>query len=176
MKLRFIGLAVLVVLLLSALALPALAHEEREVGDYNVEFGWRVEPVYAGLLNGPEFFVSQKGAEEGTAFPADIDVSVQVEVSFGSESMTIPLEPAEGETGHYVADLIPTLPGDYSFRVFGNIGDQQIDEVFTSADGMFGTVEPATDIMFPVAGISDVATLQARIDELEARLAALESK
>ncbi|MFN8565428.1 MAG: hypothetical protein U0703_28225 [Anaerolineae bacterium] len=52
-------MVLLVVLLMAALVLAAAfvsAHEAREVGDYAVTFGWRVEPAYAGLYNGPEFW------------------------------------------------------------------------------------------------------------------------
>jgi hypothetical protein len=177
MKLRLFGL-VLLVLALSAI--PALAHEGREVGEYALVFGWRVEPALAGLPNGPEVSISMRHEDEHDgheeAFPADIPVSLQAEVTFGSESRTLTLNPAWGETGHYIADLIPTLPGDYTFRIFGTIGDTAVDESFSSADGQFSSVEPATDVMFPQAGIVDVAALLARIEALEARLAALESQ
>lgn len=176
MKQRSLTLAAMFVFVLSLFALPAFAHEGREVGDYQLYFGWRVEPAYVGVLNGPEVFISPLGADEEAGLPEDVVVDLQVEVSFGDETMTLPLEAAWGETGHYVANLIPTLPGDYSFHLTGTIGDTTVDEVFTSADGQFGTIEPASDIMFPRAGITDVSALQARIDELEARVVALEAK
>ncbi|MDX2137761.1 MAG: hypothetical protein SF123_06670 [Chloroflexota bacterium] len=113
-------------------------------------------------------------APEGSEFFADVEVSLQTEVTFGSETITLPLEAAWGETGHYLADLIPTLPGDYTFRVFGSIGDVAVDETFTSADGEFSSVEPATDVMFPAAGIIDAEALLTRIEALEARIAELE--
>ena len=99
-------------------------------------------------------------------------VSLSAEISFGDQIMLLALEPVFGETGNYVADVIPTLPGDYSFRVFGTIGDTEVDEVFTSADGEFSSVEPATDILFPAVP-SDTETL---IAALEARIAALEEQ
>lgn len=177
MKLRLIGL---MLLLMCVFALPALAHEGREVGDYEITFGWRNEPALAGLINGPEVSISMHGAdeaaEEEAEFPSDIPVSLQVDVTFGSESKTLPLEVDFNDPGHYIADLIPTLPGDYTFRVYGTIGDTAVDETFNSGDGEFSSVEPATDAMFPAAGIADVSALMARIDALEARIDALEAK
>ncbi len=173
MKLRLIGL---LLLLMSLFAMPALAHEGREVGEYTLVFGWRVEPALAGLLNGPEITLGLHDADHDAEWPADIVVALQAEVTFGSESATLLLEEDHNEPGHFIADLIPTLPGDYNFRVFGTIGDTAVDETFTSADGEFSTVEPTSDIMFPQAGIADVAALLARIDALEARLAALEAE
>jgi len=167
---------VLVLTLLAALvvfALPALAHEGREVGEYVIEFGWRTEPALAGLINGPELTIEHhdggeplEGAEE----------TLQLEVTFGDQTMAVPLRASFGEPGHYVADLIPTLPGDYSFHLTGTLGEVTVDETFTSADGEFSTVEPATDVMFPQTGAADVSALQAQITELQAQIAELQAQ
>jgi hypothetical protein len=170
-----IRLAVFVIALL-ALALPALAHEHREVGEYSIVFGWQVEPAYAGVLNGPEVFLSLHDAHD-EPFPEDVEVELSAEISFGDQTMMLALEPAFGETGHYVADVIPTLPGDYSFRVFGTIGDTEVDEVFSSADGEFSSIEPASDVMFPaVPSETDelITALEARIAALEEQIAAMQ--
>jgi hypothetical protein len=49
-----------------------------------------------------------------------------------------------------------------------------MDEVFTSADGEFGTVEPAGDNTFPDE-LPSIVELLERIAALEARLEALEA-
>ncbi len=169
MKVRL--LAVLTVALaVIAVVVPALAHEPRVVGEYQLAFGWRNEPAYTNQLNGPEIFVSlapeavtataeatmtmDQGAtddDEGAPISADVPIDLKVEVLFGDQKMEIPMRPAWGEVGHLVGDLIPTRPGDYSFHVTGTIGGTPVDETFTSADGKFGTVEPVEDIMFPKA-------------------------
>jgi hypothetical protein len=176
-------LAVFAVLVIAALALsPVLAHEGREAGAYEIFFGWRNEPAFAGQLNGPDLFIGLHHAddvEDPQAVLEALDIAVQAEITFGPETMTVALEPAYPyyEDGYLnlVADVIPTLPGDYIFRIFGTIGDQEIDETFDSADGEFSSVEPTADIQFPAAGAVDVAGLMMRIAELEARLEALES-
>jgi hypothetical protein len=161
---------------------PTIAHEGREVGDYELVFGWRVEPAIVGVLNGPELTINihEEGEEQGEDEedhdePADVEASLQVEVTFGPASRTIDLRPAFGETGHYIADMIPTRPGDYSFRVFGTIGDLEIDETFASADGSFSSVEPASDLQFPEADPT-IAELVARIEALEAEVTALKGE
>lgn len=164
---------------------PALAHEGREVGEWALTFGWRVEPAIAGYPNGPEVSISahdEHSEDEGGHGKvlthdedtplAELEVSLEVEVTFGPASRTLPLRPAFGEVGHFIADLIPTRPGDYTFRVFGTIGDLAIDETFSSADGQFSSVEPASDYQFPEPDPT-VAELLARIAELEARIAEL---
>lgn len=152
-------------------ALPVMAHEHREVGEYSITFGWRNEPAYVGQLNGPEVSLSLHDAHD-EPFPEDIEVDLRAEISFGDQIMLLTLEPVFGETGNYVADVIPALPGDYSFRIFGTIGDTDVDEVFTSADGEFSTVEPLSDILFPMIETED----EARVAALEARIAALEAQ
>lgn len=148
------------------------AHEGREVGEYELVFGWRVEPALTGYLNGPEVFIRHH--EDGSPIES-VDVSLQVEVTFGPASRTLELRPAFGEAGHYIADLIPTRPGDYTFRVFGAIGDMTVDETFSSADGEFSSVEPAQDIMFPEPDPL-IRDLLARIEALEAELATLKGE
>jgi hypothetical protein len=149
------------------------AHEGREVGEYVIEIGWRIEPAYTGLMNGPEVTITQHGSEdeaehtepEATTEPEGehtdveaeeessgvegLDETLQIEVIFGPASRTLNLHPVFNEPGHYTADLIPMLPGDYIFRVFGTIEGFEVDETFSASDGQFSSVEPIEDIQFP---------------------------
>jgi len=173
MKLRSLVLSVFVILVFSALSVTVFSHEGREVGDYTLELGWRVEPAYTGLMNGPEITVTmhsdEEEHEEGEATPeaegehsntgeeehseaagvTGLEDTLQIEVIFGPDSRILNLRAVRGEPGHYTADLIPTLPGDYSFRVFGTIEGTEVDEIFSAADGQFSSVEPIEDIQFP---------------------------
>jgi hypothetical protein len=166
-----------------AMAVPAFAHEERELEGVTISFGWRNEPAFAGFINGPDLYISLPEAtpDQQSTLEA-LPVDIQVEVTFGGETMTMTLEPDfpfyEEFDGigyvNYVSTLIPMLPGDYVFRVFGTIGDVQVDETFDSAEGGFSTIEPATDVMFPQAAAADIPALLARMAALEARIAVLE--
>jgi hypothetical protein len=132
------------------LALPSMAHEGREVGEGAdaavITFGWRNEPAYTTLLNGPELFVENHDTGE----PVEgLEDTLELTVSFGGQSKTLRLRAVFNEPGSYTADLIPTQPGDYSFQLTGTIGSATVDETFSSADGEFSTVEPIADIMFP---------------------------
>lgn len=162
------------------------AHEGREVGDYQLVFGWRNEPALVGYPNGPELTINLHGHEEeeseehGHAEEEEhdfstMDINLQVEVTFGPATRTMDLRPEFGSPNHFIADLIPTRPGDYTFRVFGNIGETEIDETFSSADGAFSSVEPAGDIQFPEPDPT-VAELLARIEALEAIIAELQGE
>lgn len=183
---RVLFLAVLLLTLAALGIAPLAAHEGREVGEYLISFGWRVEPAYAGMLNGPEVFIeahehshSKLSTQHDEDSPLEgVTVELQVEVTFGDQTMTMPLVPAYNEAGRYVADMIPTLPGDYIFRVTGTIGEETVDETFDSADGEFSSVEPASDILFPVIDAAEndrLAALEARIAALEALIAEMQA-
>lgn len=132
-----------------ATAIPAAAHERREVGDLVFVVGWLDEPAFAGFKNAVQFIAS-RGTEplEGA--------ELEVEVIFGdpdSEERTeaMPLEPAFGTPGEYHAFLIPTRPGQYSFHIFGSLeGSEELDEMFTSGPETFNDIQEPTEVQFPV--------------------------
>ncbi|MBQ12670.1 MAG: hypothetical protein CMJ45_14115 [Planctomyces sp.] len=249
----------------------ASAHEQREVGRYELVVGFIVEPAFEGLKNGLDLRVTKKGmkegamamemamdtAEHGAVFgsPAlapgetftfevehdledmtipyhshenhdikgsitvshDAELSGMVEITIndamvmpaditvkpgtmlmwtnrasGAQTATSGLPPMEGHThepeevdvplegleetlkweithvasgatrtldlrtifrdpGHYTADLIPTAPGIYEFRIFGTVEGVEVNELFISrgGGGGFGDVESSGDLQFP---------------------------
>lgn len=157
-----------------------LAHEGREVGEYRLVVGWRSEPALVGFPNGPELFIrvheehEEEGDHEDENPLEGIDVSLQVEVAFGPTSRTLDMRQDFRDPTHFIANLIPTRPGDYSFRIFGMIGDMEIDEVFSSADGSYSSAEPAGDVTFPDE-LPSIIDLLERISELEAQVEALQN-
>jgi len=58
---------------------------------------------------------------------------------------------------------VPTAPGDYTFRFTGTIGDQEIDESFTSSPTTFDTVQDPVKLQFPVQ-TGTVGQLARRLD------------
>jgi hypothetical protein len=158
-------------------ASEASAHEHREVGDYEITFGWQVEPAFAGVFNGPEVRIVDTTTDEPVV---GAEETLTLTVSFGPESKVLTLEPAWNDPGHYVAALTPTRPGDYEFELSGTISvttalsETVVDELFTSADGDFSTIEPASDHLFPDTG-SDPVSLQEQIDDLLEEIEALKA-
>src|SRR5215216_4707424 len=123
MKQRWLFPVIVLLAILVLTVSPTLAHEGREVGEYELVIGWRVEPAYTDLFNGPELQV----LTEGTGEPVEgLEQTLTLEVSFGPATKTLQLRPVPDEPGHYTANLIPTRPGDYTFRVTGMIGDLAI--------------------------------------------------
>lgn len=168
------GLAAVLVVGLSG---PASAHEERAVGAYRFVVGWGEEPAYAGVKNSVQLILSTRGGSPVN----NLGDSLQVEVVFGTQKMTLPLElnfdpdSGEGMPGDYRAWLIPTSPDDYTFHFTGRIGKQTIDQSFTSGPSTFDPVSDPAHVQFPVKEppVSQVAALAQRLStRLQAALAA----
>lgn len=146
---RLISILAILTLLLG-LVVPSFAHEGREVGEGAdkavITFGWRVEPAYTDLLNGPELMIENHDTDTAVE---GLEETLQLEVSYGGKSKVLKLRAVWNDPGHYTADLIPTQPGDYSFHLTGKIGSVDVDETFSSTDGEFSSVNPISDIQFP---------------------------
>jgi plastocyanin len=78
--------------------------------------------------------------------------TLEVEVTHiaSSVSQVMPLAEAFGNPGQYKAEFIPTSPGAYNFRFFGEINGTAINESFESSNTTFDEVTPASEIQFPV--------------------------
>jgi hypothetical protein len=142
---------------------PSLAHESRAVGNYELVVGFIGEPAFAYEKSGLEFFVTHypqgvpaegEHAEgegpEGTPVEG-LEETLEAEIIAGGGAATkpLPIEASFGQPGAYESHLIITDPGEYTFRIFGEIEGQQIDESFTSGPETFGPLEDPQDIQFP---------------------------
>jgi len=129
------------------------AHERREVGKYQFIVGFIVEPAFEGIKNGVDLRVNIP-AEVETEEPTPIEgveETLQVEVTHvpSGVSKTMPLRTIFRDPGHYTADLIPTVPGQYRFRFFGTVEGLEVNETFESGPDTFGNIEPAAELHFP---------------------------
>ncbi|MGH9187313.1 MAG: hypothetical protein ACRD0U_16100, partial [Acidimicrobiales bacterium] len=74
---------------LLATAPPAAAHEHRHVGEFEFTVGWGDEPIYAGSTNSVSLFIANA---DGTPY-ADLQDTLNVEVGFGDQTVTLPVTP-----------------------------------------------------------------------------------
>jgi hypothetical protein len=153
-------------LLLVAPAGPASAHEERAVGKYHFAVGFGSEPAYVGQENSVQLLLHDAGDRPVT----DLGDTLSVEVVYGSQSMTLPLEPnfevgEFGIPGDYRAWFFPTQAGDYTFHFTGSIKGQNVDQRFTSGPSTFSAVEDPSKVQFPSKEppVSQVAALAQRL-------------
>ena len=182
MKASYVRMLWSVPVLLGLMAMTVgttLAHEGREVEEYRFNIGWIDEPAYEGFMNGVELRVtkvtqegvSMEGGEHnggggamssmghGDGVPVTgLQETLQVEVTHvaSDKSVVLDLYPDRLEQGRYTADLIPTAPGVYKFRVFGFIERELVDQSFLSlgGGGGFDDIRPSAGLHFPeeVAG------------------------
>ncbi len=126
----------------------ALAHEQRQVGKYTLEVGWHDEPAIEGIMNAVEVEVHETASGKGVE---GLTRTLRVVVSYGGLAQTFEptLRAVGGEPGSYLGDLIPTAPGDYTFRVVGTIEELKVDERFESGPGRFDPVRSPDALQFP---------------------------
>ena len=170
------GLAVALVLS-AALAAPAMAHEQRKVGAYEMTVGWADEPPYVGYKNAVQLFLNDTAGKPVN----DLGDTLKVEVRFGGQIMgPLPLNPGYdpdahlGVPGEYLAPVIPTRPGNYAFHFTGTIRNQTVDETFTTSEKTFDPAADPSAIEFP-AKDPGVGELAMRIERLGPRIDAAQT-
>jgi len=152
MKINLIPAAFLFLICIIILAsVPsAFAHEHRTVtiANQQVQFtvGWISEPAYVDQLNSVDF----RAALAASGSPVvGLEKALQVEVSTGGKQIVLGLDPAYRRPGAYVADIIPTVPGSYAFRFFGNVNGTSVNERFVCGETTFDCVTDVAGIQFP---------------------------
>ena len=112
--------------------------------------------ILSGKPDDDMAMMSAGGQPETKTAPVEgLQNTLQVEVTHvpSAISRTMKLRAAYDDPGHYVADLIPTSPGHYRFRFFGDIEDEPVDMTFDSiaGGGGFDDVQAASVVHFPAA-------------------------
>ena len=162
----------------SLVAAPATsAHTHVHVGEYELSIGWADEPTYVGVPNGVEVTISDPDGQPVTDLGAG-DITVVVSTADQSTEV-LPLEPAFvvdafGTPGQYVADLLPTVPGDYTFQFAGSLHEETVDVTVTSGEDTFSPVQSSTEVEFPVK-VPTLAEVAERLDRIDGRVEDLQS-
>ncbi|HEY2917183.1 MAG TPA: hypothetical protein VGI98_08220 [Candidatus Limnocylindrales bacterium] len=180
LRYRFAALRPIVIALVAGLALAssralvASAHVVEHAGGYSLELGWHVEPTYVGYPNAVEVTITDSAGQSVTDLGED---DLHVVVTSGSQtSQPLSFEPAfdlgegDGTPGQYIAKILPTAPGDYTFHVTGAIHGTSVDVSVTSSDQTFDPAIGTTDIEFPNQ-LPDQAEVATHLDRLDGRVA-----
>ncbi len=157
------GAALLAILIAAA---PAGAHVTEKAGPYEVELGWGNEPPLTGLDN----YVSVGVADAAGAPVAVPPGALSVEVTYGSATANLPLQPEE-EPGELRAALVPTRPGTYAFRVSGTVGGRTLDVSARCSESTFECVGESAEAEFPARDPS-AGQLAERLNRESARVEA----
>ena len=131
-------------LLLAIQTFPS-AHEKKSVGQIRLTIGWGEEPAFTGFKNSVEVDVAD-AAGVPLSGPGG---SLSVEISFGSDRISLPMLPAMERPGKFRAWLVPTRSGTYAFHITGTIKGETIDTTSTCAAQTFACVTDAADLQFP---------------------------
>ncbi len=176
---RRLGVALGAAILVSAAsALPASAHVVQQFGPYTIAIGWAHEPAYVGTENAVQVIVKDGGKPVDDLGAGDLKVAI---TAVGQTSAALSLDPSFdpdtglGTPGEYLAPIIPTLPGDYSFHLTGAIHGQAVDASFTSSDTTFDAVQDPTTAQFPAREptLTELSTRAGRLDgRVQAAMAA----
>jgi hypothetical protein len=155
---RIIFLAAALLLLLLATTTTAHAHTRVEVGPYALIVGWVSEPPIVGERNALyiEIFENEQPLSGAEA-------TLDGELQYGDRTFRVNLNPT-AEPGIYHAEIFPTVRGQYALRLFGTLGEMDIDE----------TIEPeevfaASRLHFPEPQ-PDPRELQREIAQLQSDL------
>jgi len=126
--------------------IPASAHGHTQVGDYDVVIGFHNEPAYQGMPNGLDLFVTNTKTNQKVN---GLEKTLKAEIIFGSHKKEVTLQPQEDQDGAYIAYMIPTDVGDYTWHVFGMIENTPLDVSMTSSPTTFDSVAAQSDDQFP---------------------------
>lgn len=130
---------------LALLAGTAFAHQSIEVGSHRVIAGYTVNPAYTGQMNGIDLMIRDA---DGELVPNLEQALTVILVAPGGEELALTVR--EGaEPGRYTADFIPTVPGNYAFRISGFIGATEFEELFDHVSHSEPPVMDAADITLP---------------------------
>jgi hypothetical protein len=157
---RRLALALLTAALLIPFTLStALAHGHTTVGDYELVIGFHNEPAYQSEPNGLDLFVTNTKTGEKVNDLAD---TLKVELLFGSTKKELTIRPQWGEDGAYTADVLPTVAGDYTWHIWGDIKGTPVDVSMTSSPETFSAIRGKAEVAFPAAEATP-AELQAQV-------------
>jgi hypothetical protein len=124
-----------------------LAHEEITVGDYTLEIGWLSEPPVVGQQNAIVVNVTTTSDKQPVK-----DVSgLTATMSYGGQEKALTLQPLGEDTpGQFVAPLIATIPGKYTVKLGGTLGNTAVNTSVEPEE-----VGAADTLQFPNAAASE---------------------
>lgn len=148
----------LALICLGSITNPAFAHGRVEVGPYAIVIGWLQEPPIVGERNALTIEITEDEQPVSGA-----EATLDVEVLYAGRTWRVNMNPTQ-TPGLYTAVLFPTVRGTYTTRIFGTLGDTDVDVELDPEE-----VLPASNLQFPQP-LPDTIALQEQVDQLQADL------
>jgi hypothetical protein len=178
------------ILILASIGVHTVSGHERRlytIGDQDYLFvvGSMNEPALVDDKSGVEVFAWRPDPTDPMNSQANGTKSIEgltlkTDISAGGKNMTLDLEPAFSDPGHYEAVFYPTVPTTYSYTIYGDINGTAFRDTFTCrpagesepvqdnstvtiSDGVtrigqsggFGCIESRADVSFPEPYVSN---------------------
>ena len=152
---------------------PSFAHTTVEVGPYEIEAGWGIEPPVVGIRNDLVFKITEAGETEGTRNGVtSVFKGTDATVMYGGASKKIDIN-SDPRPGYYYSPIIPTKTGSYLVEFKGEIRGVSIDVKIPVED-----VEPTVVLDFPPSssgGDTNIVALKNAISSLQQDVSKLNS-
>lgn len=137
---------------LAALALASAAYAHQSVavldGAYTVIVGLLVNPAYTGQMNGIDLAVRNANGEAVAGLEKSLTAVI---VAPDGSELTLTLRANAAKEGWYTGNFIPSVQGNYTFRVGGFIGDASFEAYFDKPAHSDPAVLDAAVITVPAA-------------------------
>ena len=150
----------------------SFAHTTVEVGPYEIEAGWGIEPPIVGIRNNLVFKITESGETEGISKGVtNVFKNTDATVMYGGASKKVDIN-SDPRPGYYFSPIIPTKTGSYLVEFKGEIRDMPIDVKIPVED-----VESTAVLDFPPSSgeTTDVAALKNAISSLQQDVSKLKS-
>ncbi len=115
-----------VILILVAIPQGGQAHASVTVGPYTLIIGWTEEPALAGNLNKVVVGIRTTYPDGSFRWIEDAEGNLTAKLLHGSSTFPLDLVPVFGEPGWYAADVVPTVPGNYTLNLTGTVEAQAV--------------------------------------------------
>ena len=150
----------------------ASAHTTVNVGSYQFEAGWDIEPPIVDFSNRIVLEVTQRPSPSIFEPVTNAFTDLEATIKFGGISKTLDVN-TDSNPGHYSSKIIPTKTGSYIISLSGMVDNTSIDIEIPIED-----VETSDSLDFPLrqsSSSNELTVIQGTLNLLEQDIQELQS-
>ncbi|MEK0319888.1 MAG: hypothetical protein QQN61_02190 [Nitrosopumilus sp.] len=153
--------------------IPSFAHTSIEVGQYEIEVGWEIEPPVVGIRNDIILKITEPGETQGSyKGVTNVFKNLEATAMYGGATKKIDFN-SDPRLGYYFSPIIPTKTGSYFLDLKGEINGTILDVQIPIED-----VESTSVLDFPLSSTessTDITALKNAISSLQQDVSKLKS-